>query len=189
VGSAAFVDEGGIACDDEEPSELGKSSDDVFADAVRKIFLSRIAGHVCERKHGDCGTVWERQSRARLLADFLRGPNDRMRQIAGIWQRANGTDETQALARDCADEFLLRAAVPDRPSGSVDAAAQCGIGNDSAAPNRSNELVFTDDAITVLYQVNQKVKNLWLHGKSIGSVAQFTPIGIKCMIREAILHL
>ena len=58
-----------------------------------------------------------------------------------------------------------------------------------AAPNRSNELVFTDDAITVLYQVNQKVKNLWLHGKSIGSVAQFTPIGIKCMIREAILHL
>ena len=105
------------------------------------------------------GTVWERQSRARLLADFVRRSNDRMRQIAGIWQRANGTDETQALARDCADELLLRAAVPDRLWAALMRLLSVEL-ETIGRPNRSNELVFTDDAITVLYQVNQKVKSL-----------------------------
>src|SRR5262249_2560839 len=51
----AFVDEGGIASDDEEPAYLGQCRYDVLADAVRKIVLLRLAAHVDEGKYRDGG--------------------------------------------------------------------------------------------------------------------------------------
>jgi hypothetical protein len=68
-----FVHEGRVACDHEEPAQLGQRGDDVLTDAVGEIFLLRVAAHVCEWKHGDCGAIGQRQGRALQFVAFLRG--------------------------------------------------------------------------------------------------------------------
>src|SRR5262249_53985211 len=62
----AFVNEGGIASDDEEPAYLGQRGYDVLADAVRKIVLLRLAAHVDEGKYRDSRPARTNRGRARL---------------------------------------------------------------------------------------------------------------------------
>ena len=57
----AFVDEGRIARDHQEPAQPGERGDDVLADAVGEILLLRIAAHVVEGEHRDGGPLGKRQ--------------------------------------------------------------------------------------------------------------------------------
>ena len=57
-----LVDERRIAGDHEEPAKLGQRGDDVFTDAVGKIFLLRIAAHIEEGKHRDGRPIRRRPS-------------------------------------------------------------------------------------------------------------------------------
>src|ERR1700722_8258713 len=98
-----------------------------------------------------------------------------MSRLSAVWLRAHYANEAQALARECADQLLVLAAVADRLSRGVDAAGQRRIRRDPAAPDRSDEIVLADDAVAVLHQVNQQVEHLRLYGNKLGIAAQLAP--------------
>jgi signal transduction histidine kinase len=51
IDGALPISEARISGDDIEPAEAPERSDDIFADAIGKIFLLRVAGHVLKRQH------------------------------------------------------------------------------------------------------------------------------------------
>ena len=126
VDSLAFVDEGRVSCDHEEPAQLRQRSDDILGNAVGKILLLRIATHVREGKHGDGRPIG---SRGQRLADLIR------RQRGGIGPfdvgRARLTDKAQTLTRYGADQLLLVAAITDRFPRGIDTTCK------SRSPTRS----------------------------------------------------
>src|SRR6202030_3228259 len=125
----ALVDERGIARDDEKPAQLRQRGDDVLADAVGKIVLRRIVGHIGEGQYGDGWPVRQRQSRARWLAAFVRrGGASR----CGGGRLAHIADEAKTLARDGTDQLLFLAAVADRLARRIDAAGPWCIPEDPA---------------------------------------------------------
>ena len=188
VDGLALVDKRRVARDHEEPAQLGQRRDDVLADAVGEILLLRIAAHVGEGKHGDGGPVGQRQRRARLLVDVVRRRAGRRRRLGAVLLRAHRADEAKALARDGADQPLVFAAVADRLARGIDAAAQGRIRNDPAAPDRRDEIIFADDAVAVLDQIDQQVEHLRLDGNRLRPAAQLAPVGIKRMIGKEKLH-
>ena len=71
----------------------------------------------------------------------------------------------------------------------VDAAGQGRFRHDPAVPDRRDQVVFADDAVAVLHQVNQQVEYLRLDSNGLRTPAQLTPVGIKCMISQEKLHV
>jgi hypothetical protein len=53
VDHPAFVGEGGIACDHEQPAHPRECRDDFFDHAISEVLLLRIAAHVLEWQHGN----------------------------------------------------------------------------------------------------------------------------------------
>ena len=112
-----------------------------------KYSCSAIAAHVCERKHGDGGPVGQRQGRPRLLvissaADLSRVPG--RRQLVGCGRPPTKRRPLRGTVRI---KFLIFAAIADRLSRGIDAAGQCRIRHDPAAPDRGDEIVLADDAV------------------------------------------
>src|SRR5262249_12821420 len=103
--------------------------------------------------------------------------------------RHHGSDETEALARDGADQLLLLAAVAERLARGVDAAGQRRIRHDPATPDRSDEIVLGDDAVAILHQVDQEVEYLRLDGNALGAAAQLATVGIERVIVKEELHV
>src|SRR5262249_34417468 len=61
VDPMAFVNEGRVAGDDEQPANAGECRDDLLDHAVGKIFLLRVAAHIREGQHRDRRLVGQRQ--------------------------------------------------------------------------------------------------------------------------------
>ena len=62
------------------------------------------------------------------------------------------------------------------------------IRDDTAAPDRGDQIVLADDAVAVLHQINQQVEHLRLDGDGIGAAAQFAAVDVKHMISKVKLH-
>ena len=60
-----FVGKGSVACDNEQPGDLGQVSDDVFGDAIAEILLGPVAAKIGERQHDDEGASRWRRRRPR----------------------------------------------------------------------------------------------------------------------------
>ena len=84
--------------------------------------------------------------------------------------------EANALPSNCANERLVLATVADGFSCGVDAAGQCRIRHDPAAPDRRDEVILGNDAAAVLNQIDQEVEYLRLDGDALRTTAQFPPI-------------
>jgi hypothetical protein len=69
--------------------------------------------------------------------------------------RPHLTHKAQTLARYGSDQFLLVATVTDRFSRGVDATCKSLLRYNPATPHRTDEIVLTDDSISVLDKVNQ----------------------------------
>jgi len=134
---------------------------DIFADAVGKIFLLRIAAHVAEGEHGNGGTVGQWQYPSREFVDYIYRQIGLRCLVAGL--RAHFPDEAHAFTRDRANQLLFPAAVADRPSRRVDAACQRRVRYDPSAPDGRNEIVLADDPIAILHQVDQQIEDLRLN--------------------------
>ena len=97
--------------------------------------------------------------------------------------------EANALPSNCANERLVLATVADGFSCGVDAAGQCRIRHDPAAPDRRDEVILGNDAAAVLNQIDQEVEYLRLDGDALRTTAQFPPISVKCMIGKRKNHV
>ena len=67
VNRLAFVDEGRVARDDEQPLDAGEAGDDFLDHPVHKIVLLAVAGQVAKRHHGDGRAVSRRLQARRLI--------------------------------------------------------------------------------------------------------------------------
>ncbi len=102
----ALVDERRVARDHEEPAQLGQCGDDVFADAVGKILLLRIAAHVGEGQHGD-GRPVGHGSRPRMR--FLRQRTGWMRRCRVVRSGARRRRRSEGpCARWCGSASAAR---------------------------------------------------------------------------------
>lgn len=73
-------------------------------------------------------------------------------------------DKLEAAVSCRSDEWLSIAGVADQLADSIDAAAHCCLGNDSARPDLLEKLVLRNHAIPMmLQQVTQDVEDLRLH--------------------------
>ncbi len=183
----ALVSERRVARDHEEPAQLGERRDDVLADAVGEILLLRLPAHVDERKHGEGRTVGQRQWLSRRCAGLLRRDVGRSR-VRSLRLRVHSPDETQALARDGANQPLLVPAVADRLACGIDAAGQRRIRYDAAAPDGGYQVVLADDPVAVLHQIDQEVEHLRLDRDRHGAAIELPAIDIKDMVGKQELH-
>ena len=172
-----------VARDDEEPTQLGKGGDEVLADAVREILLLRIVAHVDEGQHCDGGTVGQRQRGPRPLVESIqRRSCCGRRRLVAFRRRADCANEAMAFARDGSDQLLVLAGVAERLPRGVNPTAQGCIRNNTALPDRGDEIVFADNALTILDEVDQHIEDLRLDIDRLAAAAQLAPVGIKCMI-------
>jgi len=98
----------------------------------------------------------------------------------------HGSDETEALARQCLDEALLFAGIADRRPGDIEAGRQRRIGHAAPVPNDVDEVVFADDALPVADQVIEQVEYLWGYGDDVRPAMQLAAIGVECVLFEEI---
>ena len=101
----------------------------------------------------------------------------------------HGTHETNAFPRNGPDQPLRLAAVADRAPGGVDAAVECRVRYDPAAPYQGHEMVSGDDVISMLQQMNQQVEYLWLHCNQVAVAAQLAKAGVQGAIVEVKSHV
>jgi hypothetical protein len=71
--------------------------------------------------------------------------------------------EPASMARHRPDESLLPAGVSDRPSSGAYPARERVVRHEAPTPHHTDELVFADDPVPVLHQMNQEVEDLRLH--------------------------
>jgi len=102
---------------------------------------------------------------------------------AGFASRASPTKRTP-FAGEGADQGLRRAAVADRAPRRSDPAVECRIGDDPPAPHRRQQIVFADDALAVLQQVDEEVEDLRLHSDLLAAAAQLAMRGVEHMVAE-----
>ena len=57
VDGAVLVDERGVSGDDEQPSDVGKTGDQILCEAIGEVVLIGIVAHIGEGQHCDRGTI------------------------------------------------------------------------------------------------------------------------------------
>ena len=98
-------------------------------------------------------------------------------------------DEAQALSGDGPDHFLFPATVADSLARSIDAAGEGRIGDDPAAPDGSDEIIFADHAVAVLHQIDEEIEHLRLDGNVLRAAKQLATVVIKRMFAKDKLHV
>ena len=86
-------------------------------------------------------------------------------------------------------ESLLLTAVADRFARGVDACGQVRLRNETSGPNRVQQVILGDDALSILNHVNQQIENLRLDGDLLGTSPKLAPLDIQGIVLKAKLHL
>ena len=109
---------------------------------------------------------------------------DRSRQRVSRFQ--HGSDETEALSRQCLDQALFLAGIADRAPRGIQARCQRCIGHAAPVPNGADEVVLADDALPVADQIIEQVEYLWRDGDDFRAAMQLAAVGVECVILEEI---
>jgi hypothetical protein len=100
------------------------------------------------------------------------------------WLLLNRCDEPDAFARQRSDESLLVTAIADGGPYGVDAACERRFRNDAASPDGRDQIIPTNNAVTVLNEKPKQIKDLRLNGDQAAIALQFAPIGIEFVFVE-----
>lgn len=63
-------------------------------------------------------------------------------------------------------------------------ASQRRFGNNAAGPDRGNQIIFADDAITIFDEIDEKIENLWLESDRNVARAEFPALAVQHIIIE-----
>ena len=96
----------------------------------------------------------------------------------------DGRDKAKAFPREGANAGLLLASVADGLAHGIDPAGQRRFGDNAAAPDRGNQIIFADDAITIFDEIDQKIENLRLESDRNVARAQLPALAIQHIIIE-----
>ena len=84
---------------------------------------------------------------------------------------------------------MVFSVVANGGSSRIDAIAECRFRNNTAIPDRSNEIVLADHTLAVSDQIREKIKDLRLHGHESSPAAELTAAGIESIVFEEIKQL
>jgi hypothetical protein len=90
--------------------------------------------------------------------------------------------ETKALASKGLDQALLGAVVTDRAPGRIDPRSERRFRDNSAAPDRGDQIAFGGNALTVFDQIRQKVEHLRLNRHRNGAPTELAPIRVESIV-------
>ena len=99
------------------------------------------------------------------------------------------THETKAFSRGRPDQALLFAAVVDCLSCGVNPAGQGRLRDDSPTPYGRDEVIFTDHAVAVFNQIDQKIEDLRLDWHRRAMRTQFPALAVEHEIIEQKQHV
>src|SRR5262249_4109172 len=156
--------------------------DDLLHHSVSKILLLRITTHIFEGQHGNRRFVREGQRYSRHS-----GASTHILHVLGL--TGHNADKAKALAWNCANQSLLFTAVANRFARGVDAGGQVRLGNETSGPNRVQQVILGDHALSILNQINQQIENLRLDGDLLGTSPKLAPVDIQGIVLEEKLHL
>jgi hypothetical protein len=91
---------------------------------------------------------------------------------------AHLSNEPEALARQRPDEALRFARVTDCSPDRINSSAQRRFRDDPPSPNRSEQVVLRDDAISVAYEEDEQIEDLWFERHDIRAAPQFPPLRV-----------
>src|SRR4029450_796363 len=97
-------------------------------------------------------------------------------------------DKAKALARNCANQPLLFTSVADRFARGIDASGQVRLGNETSGPNRVQQVILGDHALSILNQINQQIENLRPDGDLLGTSPKLAPVDIQDVVLKEKLH-
>jgi hypothetical protein len=132
-----------------------------------------LAAHIHQRKHRDRGPRGVTLASLNALAPLRRIFNLR------IVPLEHSADETNALARQRADQLLRLAAISDRRACRIDTCSQGRFRDNAPAPNRGDQIVLADDPVAVTDQVFQEVEHLRLYRDGSTVAAQLALINVE----------
>ena len=115
-----------------------------------------------------------------LRRDRLRGSGCRVNRDRG--------DEAEAAPGDGTNDILVAAGVADGGSRGADAAAQRGVGDDSAVPNGIDQLVPGDGAVVVFDEKVEHAEDLRLHRNRLAGALQIVGQGVECELAKPVNH-
>ena len=177
VDRAVLVDERGVSSDDEQPSDAGKSGDQILCEAISEVVLIGIATHIGEGQHCDRGTIGQRQGR-KLRRVCLRAD------YGGHLVLPHIANEAEAFAWQCLDQPLFFAGIAECTAGRIDAVEQGGFRNNPPLPDGGQQLILADHPVAVPDQMNKKIENLRLDSNQGASPAQFAAVRVEYAILE-----
>src|SRR5262245_3614777 len=88
------------------------------------------------------------------------------------------SNEPISLARNRANKSLFLATVPDGLPQRVDAAGYRRLGDGPPTPNRFDQVVLADYAVSVLDEVDQKIEDLWSGRDQSRPALEFSPLKV-----------
>ena len=97
-------------------------------------------------------------------------------------------DETHAATRYGADQLLLVPIVADRATRGIDPTRQGRVGHVAASPDRSNKIIFADNAVAIFHEILEQVEYLRLDCNRSGPAVQLPSVCIKLMVAKEKLH-
>ena len=77
-------------------------------------------------------------------------------------------------------------AVADRGARGIDPRGERGFGNNPAAPNGVDQLVFADNPIAISHQIEDQIEDLRLDRNEVVAAAKFAAIRVQDVVREKI---
>src|SRR5262249_37768854 len=90
----------------------------------------------------------------------------------------------ETLAWRGADQRLLLAVVADRLTRGIDATCKRRFGHDAAVPDGSEHVIFADDTMAVLDQMDQQVEDLGDKMAERGPPPQFAPVDVEDVVAK-----
>ena len=95
-------------------------------------------------------------------------------------------DEPVTAAMHGADDILAFTVVTGRSSRGLDAAGDCGIGDEPVVPDLVHELLFGYQAVSMPYEVGEHLQHLRLHVLRYSCAAQLEAVQIHRHVRELV---
>ena len=176
VHRAALVGERGVACNHKQRVKARQLGGDVFADAIGKVVLLRVAAQIEKRQHGDGGLVGQGQINlgvVQLLAPSLLTTVAHMHFGGAAEHRCTGQ---RSAGRGGGGQFLHRQSKliapprhvqhslnPEQLAQSGHLHTQVVFCHYQTGPNQLQQLVLADDTIAVFNQAQQHVKRTRAH--------------------------
>jgi hypothetical protein len=97
-------------------------------------------------------------------------------------------DEAEAALMQRPNEDLVGPVITKRSSGAIDAAAERGLGDDPAIPDRLYQFILADNPVMVTHEVDNEIEHLGLDMDGFAKPAQLVLAEVDFELGKSVFH-